>query len=90
MSDPEYVHDTGPPPPRKNAPRREMTQLEADEQYARQLAGQYEGSYGDSAYEGFGSRGRGDPPLPNRRGTGLKPNELQDKEHSFIDGECTV
>jgi hypothetical protein len=90
MSDPEYVHDTGPPPPSKNAPRRELSQLEADEQYARQLAEQYDTRYSGSSYDGFGSPNRGNPPLANRRGTGLKPNELYDKEHSFMDGKTAL
>ena len=79
MSDPDFVQDHPPPPP----PRKAMTQVDSDAQYARQLAEQY----GDSAYSGFGSRGQGNPPLPaRRRETGLNPNELHDKEHSFFDG----
>jgi len=79
MSDPSFDNDHAPPPP----PRKPMTQLESDELYARQLAEHY-----NSAYTGFGSRDRGDPPLAaNQRDTGLKPNEMYgDKEHSFFDG----
>jgi hypothetical protein len=59
-----------------------MSQLESDEMYARQLAQHYSGT------SGFGSRGRGDPPLPTRRqGDSLKPNELyDDRDRSFFDG----
>jgi hypothetical protein len=82
MSDPDFVQDLPPPPPppRKTQPQ---SQLESDEAYARQLAEEY----GDDSYTGFGARGQGNPPLPSRRReTGLKPNELHDKEHSFFDG----
>lgn len=61
-----------------------MSQLESDELYARQLAEHY-----DSSHEGFGSRSRGDPPLPRRQTTGdsLNANEMYgDKPHSFMDG----
>ena len=84
MSDPNYQGEIAPPPqpPRPTPAQR---QLEADERYARQLAAHYQGAEG---YEGYGSRSRGEPPLPQRRNdTGLKPNELyDDKEHSFFDG----
>lgn len=83
MSDPNYEQDMAPPPvPRKAQP---MSQLEADELYARQLAEQY-----NTSYTGFGGRGVGNPPVPARRQgqeSGLKPNEMYgQKEHSFIDG----
>lgn len=56
--------------------------------YARQLAEHYQKTQGPP---GYGSRERGNPPLPRqKRETGLKPNELYDKEHSFFDGESTV
>ncbi len=59
--------------------------MDADERYARQLAAHYESAEGYGAY---GSRSRGEPPLPPRRqDSGLKPNEMyDDKEHSFFDG----
>jgi hypothetical protein len=84
MSDPNYEQDMAPPPvPRKAQP---MSQLEADELYARQLAEQYN----NTSYTGFGGRGVGNPPVPSRRReTGLKPNEMYDqnqKEHSFFEG----
>ena len=83
MSDPNYKEEEAPPPqpPRPSQPR---TQLEQDELYARQLAEHYQ----SSGYEGYGNRGRGDPPIGHRRETGLKPNELYgEKEHSFFDGQ---
>ncbi|KAF2672389.1 hypothetical protein BT63DRAFT_422856 [Microthyrium microscopicum] len=83
MSDPDF-QETAPPPP----PRKTMSQIERDELYARQLAEQYE-----SSYEGFGSRGRGNPPLP-RRSTGqstLNANDMHgEKEHSFLDDDLPV
>lgn len=83
MSDPSYQEEQPPPqPPRKTQAQR---QLESDEQYARQLAQHYQSSAGS---EGYGSRGRGDPPIPRqRKESGLKPNELyDDREHNFFDG----
>lgn len=86
MSDPSFVAEQPPPPqPARPArrPQQPMSQMESDELYARQLAEQY-----DSAPAGYGSRGRGDPPMGQRRQqTGLKPNELHDEDHSFWDGE---
>jgi len=82
MSDPNYEQDMAPPPvPRKAQP---MSQLEADELYARQLAEQY-----NTSYTGFGGRGVGNPPVPARKqDTGLKPNEMHgQKEHSFFDDD---
>jgi hypothetical protein len=81
MSDPDFVQDhPPPPPPRKTQP---LSQLELDEAYARQLADEDVGN----AYTQFQAMGLENPPLPTRRReTGLKPNELHDKEHSFFDG----
>jgi hypothetical protein len=60
-----------------------MSQLESDEQYARQLAEHYQ-----SSSTGFGSRERGDPPLPRRNQDSLKANELyDDRDRSFFDGQ---
>ena len=55
-----------------------------DLDYARQLAEQY-----NSSYDGFGSRSRGDPPLPRRQtADSLNANDMYgDKPHSFMDGE---
>jgi hypothetical protein len=82
MSDPDFVQDLPPPPPRK---AHTMSQVEADAQYARQLAAQYT----DNSYSGFGGRGQGNPPLPRKQRDGnLKPNELYEgKERSFMDGK---
>jgi len=85
MSDPNFVAEDGPPPRPPRPPRQPMTQLESDELYARQLSEQYNQS---SQHDGFGSRTRGEPPLPRRRKeSNLKPNELYEgKEHSFFEG----
>jgi len=82
MSDPDFQAEETPPP-QPPRPKQARTQLEADELYARQLAQHYQ-----SSAPGYGSRERGDPPMPQRRReTALKPNELyDDKEHSFFDG----
>ncbi|MCJ1399024.1 ubiquitin-binding protein cue5 [Xylographa trunciseda] len=98
MSDPDSLREPAPPPqpprPLPSAkPPTGQSQLEADEQYARQLAEQYNGA---TAYGG--------PPISNSRDqraprgvrpsrdTGLKPNELydNDREHSFIDDDLPV
>ncbi|KAF1992879.1 hypothetical protein P154DRAFT_583358 [Amniculicola lignicola CBS 123094] len=86
MSDPTFQAEEAPPPqpPRPSQPK---TQLEADEQYARQLAQHYESAQGGQY--GYGSRERGNPPTHRQRQqTGLKPNELyDDREHSFFDDD---
>ncbi|KAF2492081.1 hypothetical protein BU16DRAFT_467039 [Lophium mytilinum] len=86
MSDPDFRAEETPPP-QPPRPRQPQSQLEADEQYARQLAQHYQ-----SGAPGYGSRERGDPPLPQRRQElGLKPNELyDDREHSFFDDDLPV
>ncbi|OCK90307.1 uncharacterized protein K441DRAFT_579841 [Cenococcum geophilum 1.58] len=83
MSDPDFQAEETPPP-QPPRPKQVRTQLEADELYARQLAQHYQ-----SSAPGYGSREKGDPPVPQRRReTGLKPNELyDDKEHSFFDDD---
>lgn len=83
MSDPSAVIEPTPPaqPPRPAAVRAGSTpqsQLEADEQYARQLAEQYGG------YERSGNRGQ------RKKETGLKPNEMYDENHSFIDDDLPI
>ena len=87
MTDPSFKADdhAAPPPRPPRQTRQPMTQLESDELYARQLAEHYN----QSSYDGFGSKTRGDPPLPRKRREGsLKPNEMYEgKEHSFFDGE---
>ncbi|KAA8564969.1 hypothetical protein EYC84_010738 [Monilinia fructicola] len=94
MSDPDAAIEVPPPqPPRPQAQRIGSTprsQLESDEQYARQLAEHYEGS---SSYGPHGPRGgsRGVYP-PGRKQTGLKPNELhgEEDERSFLDDDLPV
>lgn len=99
MSDPSAQEDPTPPPqpPRPNrhpsAGDRNTTtprnQLEADELYARQLAEHYGGAA--SYRRDPRSRGdRGNPPQPVRRSqTGLKPSELYEDDHSFLEGRRT-
>ncbi|KAI8965006.1 hypothetical protein F5Y11DRAFT_314348 [Daldinia sp. FL1419] len=93
MSDPDAVqnepaHETAPPPqpPRPAGARSPMSQIEADELYARELTQYYENA---GAYEGrTANRGPGGP--YRRQATGLKPNEMYDREHSFIDDDLPV
>ena len=96
MSDPDALREPTPPPqpPRParsplasdQATSTSQNQLEADELYARQLAEHYSGTA--SYVPDLGRRNvTRDPPLPARRKeTGLRPNELQDGDHSFLDG----
>lgn len=95
MSDPDsQVEPTPPPqPPRPvqqtlGTTTTAQTQLEADEQYARQLAEHYSGANAYNTAPRTVSSGRRDPALPRpKKETGLKPNELyDDREHSFLDG----
>ncbi|KAI0882408.1 uncharacterized protein GGS22DRAFT_43525 [Annulohypoxylon maeteangense] len=93
MSDPDAVQnepeqDAPPPPqpPRPTGPRSPMSQMEADELYARQLAQHYD-SVG--AYESR-TQNRGPGGQFPRQATGLKPNEMYDREHSFIDDDLPV
>ena len=93
MSDPDALQnepvereEVPPPQPPRPTGRAPLTQLEADELYARQLAEQYENA---GAYEERTSnRGPGGP--ARRQATGLKPNEMYDREPSFIDDELPV
>lgn len=92
MSDPDAVTEPTPPPqpPRPTGTRigsTPQTQVEADEQYARQLAEHYGGrrAYGER------TSSRGDPQLPRqKRETGLKPNELYEDGRSFLDDDLPV
>ena len=95
MSDPDSQKEPTPPPQPPRPVQQPLgttstaqSQLQADEQYARQLAEHYSGAGAYGAAPRSGSRGRRDPPLPRRKQeTGLKPNELyDDREHSFLDG----
>ncbi|KAL5612248.1 hypothetical protein BROUX41_000211 [Berkeleyomyces rouxiae] len=93
MTDPDASKDddegetaatTAPPqPPRPSGLRKYMTQLESDELYARQLAEQYENA---GAYEAR-THGEGSH---SQRGQNLNPNELYDRDHSFIDDDLPV
>ncbi|KAF7953174.1 hypothetical protein EAE96_006390 [Botrytis aclada] len=94
MSDPDAAIEVPPPqPPRPQAQRAGSTprsQLESDEQYARQLAEHYEGS---SSYGPHGARGGSRGAYPQgRKQTGLKPNETygEEDEHSFFDDDLPV
>ena len=96
MSDPDSQHEPAPPPqpPRPVSSSKLYTgqsQLEADEQYARQLAEHYNGTtaYGGPP-QGNPKDQRAQRAFRSNRNTGLKPNELydDDREHSFIDGRA--
>ncbi|PKS12146.1 hypothetical protein jhhlp_001444 [Lomentospora prolificans] len=96
MTDPDATKEDeaeGPPPPQPPRPAgvgSGMSQLEADEQYARQLAEHYErqGGYDDRHQH---TRQPRDPRLNRQqKETGLKPNELFDKEHSFLEDDLPV
>ncbi|KAK4130858.1 hypothetical protein BT67DRAFT_464678 [Trichocladium antarcticum] len=99
MTDPEAAaRDVPPPPPPRPVAESlgptstEASQLEADERYARQLAEHYENA---GAYEArTANRGPGGAPgAPMPRGrqqTGLRPQDDDDREHSFIDDDLPV
>ena len=90
MSDPDAVREPTPPPqpPRPQAQRVGSTpqsQLEADEQYARQLAEHYGGGWGDGPRNG--NRGA----QPRRQQTGMRnAGSPQEEERSFLDTQRTV
>ncbi|XXG97148.1 hypothetical protein Hte_003443 [Hypoxylon texense] len=93
MSDPDAVQNEPereqappPPPPRPTGPRSPMTQLEADELYARQLAQHYDNV---GAYEAR-TTNRSPSGQYRRQETGLKPNEMYDRDHSFIDDDLPI
>jgi len=90
MSDPDAVREPTPPPqpPRPTAHRVGSTpqsQLEADEQYARQLAEHY-GGYEQPRNTSRGGGGQ----QPRKQQTGLKPNETYEDEHSFIKDDLPI
>lgn len=90
MTDPEAaveVEAVAPPqPPRPARGTQAMSQLEADEIYARQLAEHYDASQRQNRSRSRGSGGN------TQRGQNLKPNELheEDENYSFIDDELPV
>ncbi|KAI1753850.1 hypothetical protein F4782DRAFT_496009 [Xylaria castorea] len=92
MSDPDAVQNDPPrepaPPPKPPRPvnRAPLSQMEADELYARQLAEHYDNA---GAYEAR-TMNRSPGGQPRRQATGLKPNEMYDREHNFIDDELPV
>ncbi|KAI0161393.1 hypothetical protein GGR57DRAFT_454596 [Xylariaceae sp. FL1272] len=92
MSDPDAVQNeparepAPPPQPPRPTGRVPMTQMEADELYARQLAEHYDNV---GAYEAR-TTNRGPGSQQRRQATGLKPNEMYDREHSFIDDDLPV
>jgi hypothetical protein len=94
LTDPEAAERDRPPPqpPRPSAEpvgptSTDLSQLEADERYARQLAEQYENV---GAYEArTANRGYRSQPAPRgRQQTGLRPED--EREHSFIDDDLPV
>lgn len=96
MSDPDSVqHESAqqepappPQPPRPTGPGAGLSQMEADELYARQLAEQYDN---DGAYEARTMNRAAGYQQPYRaQATGLRPNEMYDREHSFIDDDLPV
>jgi len=91
MSDPDAVREPTPPPqpPRPAVSRvgsTPLSQVEADEQYARQLAEHYDGA-GTYAPR---SSSRGHSGQRGQHGQNLRPNELQDENHSFLDDDLPV
>ncbi|KAI1376116.1 hypothetical protein F4677DRAFT_445828 [Hypoxylon crocopeplum] len=93
MSDPDAVQNeptrepvAPPQPPRPTGPMSPMSQMEADELYARQLAQHYDNV---GAYEAR-TTNRSPGGQYRRQETGLKPNEMYDREHSFIDDDLPV
>ncbi|KAF3480279.1 CUE domain-containing protein 5 [Arthroderma uncinatum] len=91
MSDPDAQDDVRPampPRPVSGVPTSTaQSQLEDDERYARQLAEHYSGS---DRQRGFPQSPWEHGPASGQRGTGLKPNELYDREHSFIDDDLPI
>jgi hypothetical protein len=85
QNEPAHVDETPPPPPPRPTGRAELTQLEADELYARQLAEQFDNA---GSYEAR-TANRGHPGQQSRRQpTGLNPNEMSDR--NFIDDDLPV
>jgi hypothetical protein len=86
MSDPDAARDIPPPQPPRPAAQpfgsTPQSQLEADEQYARQLAEHY----GGGGTYGPRTSSRGAPYQQSR----FTPNEQQYEERSFIDDDLPV
>ncbi|EFQ96735.1 hypothetical protein MGYG_08660 [Nannizzia gypsea CBS 118893] len=99
MSDPDAQEEVRPAvPPRPSAggvaTSTAQSQLEDDERYARQLAEHYSGTdqaRGYSQQQQQSSSSIWDHgPASGQRGQGLKPNELYDREHSFLDDDLPI
>ncbi len=91
MSDPDAVRESTPPlqPPRPTTQRMGSTpisQLEADEQYARQLAEHY-GGYGEDRPRATSG---GPGVKPRRQQTSLNPNEFNEENRSFLDDDLPI
>jgi hypothetical protein len=85
MTDPDAVVQEEIPPPQPPRPsNRAQTQMDADEQYARQLAEHY----GGSASYAPRMNSRGDP-RGNYLGD-LKPTYTREEEHSFLDDDLPI
>ncbi len=89
MSDPDAVREPTPPPqpPRPQAQRvgsTPLSQVEADEQYARQLAEHYGGGWGE------GPRNNSRGAQPRRQQTGPRRAVSPEPERSFIDDDLPV
>lgn len=84
MSDPDFKPEEAPPP-RPPRPTQAQRQLDADEQYARQLAQHFQSeSRPQRAMRDEDDRG---PPLPNRPRQQQRPGLAEDdREYSFFDG----
>lgn len=83
MSDPDFhAEEAAPPQPPRPAQRQPMSQLEADEAYARQLAEQYS-SGGQSTQNRYNQR------EPGRRGPNQQRPDYDDddRERSFFDDD---
>ncbi|KAK8134711.1 CUE domain protein [Apiospora sp. TS-2023a] len=98
MSDPDAVQNDPvaeereqppPQPPRPTGPQATMSQVEADELYARQLAEHYDnvGAYENRTSNRGGPGGQQQQP---RRQQGLMPDEEYEREPNFIDDELPV
>lgn len=82
MSDPDFKPEEAPPP-RPPRPTQQQRQLEADEQYARQLAQHFQSSDRSQRLSQDDDRG---PPLPSRPRQQRPGLAEDDREYSFFDG----
>ena len=101
MSDPSAAAEVPPPqPPRPTANRMGSTpqsQLDADEEYARQLAQHYDSRPGSGQYARSGNRGQTSRPQ-TQRPAGREPNFLEDElpvyaeniKQTFLETQSTV